>query len=162
MIPRNQIKENDTMHCTKRETQSCHFPRNAFSKVWKQKKRPVNSQWAKKTKQSLCPSHRAHYLDPRGKRRCSSTKALALDKHKLNSKRKKKERKENAIKPKTQNTTTHNTPKTQQQKFVIWMKDLSQQVLYFFNFCFLKDYSSLSRSALFCIGPRRKLSAAHN
>lgn len=24
---------------------------------------------------------RAHYLDPRGKRRCSSTKALALDKH---------------------------------------------------------------------------------
>ena len=38
MIPRNQIEENDTMHCTERETWSCHFPGNAFSKVWKQKK----------------------------------------------------------------------------------------------------------------------------
>lgn len=38
VIPRNQIEENDTMHCTERETWSCHFPRNAFSKIWKQKK----------------------------------------------------------------------------------------------------------------------------
>lgn len=134
-----------------------HFPKYGNRKKGQS---TVNEQ--KKNKQSLCPSHRAHYLDPRGKRRCSSTKALALDKHKLNSKRKKrKKRKCN----KTKNTKHKNSQYTQNTTTEICHLDERFKpagFVLFFHFCFLKDYSSLSCSALFCIGPRRKLPAAHN
>lgn len=75
-------KNNDTMHCTEGGNLKLPFsPRECISKYGNRKKRrPVNSQRAK-TRETLCPSDRAHYLDPRGKRRCSSTKALALHKH---------------------------------------------------------------------------------
>lgn len=73
--------QKNTVNCTVRETRSCHFPRNAFSKEWKQTKKKGQSTVNEQRPERQCPSDRAHYLDPRGKRRCSSTKALALDRH---------------------------------------------------------------------------------
>lgn len=39
----------NTVNCTVRETWSCHFPRNAFSKEWKQtKQKKASQQWMSK------------------------------------------------------------------------------------------------------------------
>ena len=77
----NNKTEDDTMQHTERDKLKLPFPWECIFQynVWKQKEGQSNSQKIE-IKRSICPLYWAHYLDPRGKRRCSSTKALALDK----------------------------------------------------------------------------------
>lgn len=75
-------KNNDTMHCTEGGNSKLPFtPLRMHFKVWEQKKKKASQQSKSKDQRDIVPFRRAHYLDPRGKRRCSSTKALALHKH---------------------------------------------------------------------------------
>lgn len=75
-------ENNDTMHCTEGGNSKLPFsPRECISKYGNKKKKEASQQSKSKDQRDIVPFRRAHYLDPRGKRRCSSTKALALHKH---------------------------------------------------------------------------------
>lgn len=165
------------MHCTERETCNCHFPGNAFSKSMENRKKgqsTVNEQRPNRE----CALQTGPVTWTLGAKGVVLLLRLWLwiskiNQQNKNKKEKRKKRKENAIKPK---------PHKKQQKLTVHYKhnntsldfqmgDLGQRVCSispFIYLCFsvsfylIKDYSSLSFSALFCSGPLSKLSVAHN